>query len=118
MTLNQRIIEALSPLGLPVVPDVDTLHRDRCFVFHYDSGPTFYADNMPWMYTYQIQVHLFLPLGENSLAMVDKAVRALMAAGFSALEVTDSTDESGQHKVLSCEAAAIEEEGESVWLSG
>ncbi len=118
MTLNQRIIEALSPLGLPVVPDVDTLHRDRCFVFHYDSGPTMYADDMPWMYTYQIQVHLFLPLGENSLAMVDKAVRALTVAGFSAPEVTDSTDESGQHKVLSCEAAAIEEEGESVWLSG
>ena len=36
MTLNQRIIQALKPLGLPVVPDVDTLHRPRCLVFNYN----------------------------------------------------------------------------------
>ena len=36
---NQRLIAALEPLGLPVVPDVDTKHRPRVLVFNYDLLP-------------------------------------------------------------------------------
>ena len=65
MTLNQRIIQVLSPLGLPVVPDVDTLHRPRCLVFNYDLLPAQPADNRPTWYKALIQVHLYLPLGNE-----------------------------------------------------
>lgn len=116
MTLNQRIIGALEPLGLPVVPDVDTLHRERCFVFQYDEGPTAFCDDQPWIRTYQIQVHLFLPLGENGLALVEGADRALRSAGLGPVDVVDAADEGGQHKVLECEAQAVEREEGLVWL--
>ena len=116
MTLNQRIIGTLESLGLPVVPDVDTLHRERCFVFQYDEGPTVFCDDSPWLRTYHIQVHLFLPFGENGLALVERAERAQLAAGLGPADVVDATDEGGQHKVLECEAQAMETEEGLVWL--
>lgn len=116
MTLNQRIIQALTPLGLPVVPDVDTLRRERCFVFYYDEAPTLFCDNVPWLFTFQIQVHLFLPLGENGLELVERAAQALTASGLSCPDVVDATDENGQHKVLECEAQAMRGEEGYVWL--
>ena len=110
-----------------MVPDVDTLHRERCFVFQYDEGPTVFCDDSPWLRTYHIQVHLFLPLGENGLALVERAERALLAAGLTRnfvindnpdviVDVVDATDEGGQHKVLECEAQAMETEEGLVWL--
>lgn len=116
MTLNQRIIDALSPLGLPVVPDTDTGSRERCFVFSADQAPTFFCDDVPWIYNFQVQVHLFLPAGENGVALTQQAARALHGAGFTRPEVLDASDGSGQHKVLECETQALEEEGEYRWL--
>lgn len=112
MTLNQVIRAGLEPLGLPVVPDVDTQHRPRCFTFHYDLLPVQFRDNGPAWYQALVQIHLFLPLGENSLALVERTAHALVLAGLTWPEVVDGTDESGQHKIFECEALVpLQEKG-------
>lgn len=66
MTVNQRLIQALCPLRLPVEPEVDTRYQSRCITFNYDLLPVQFADNRPILHKALIQVHLFLPLTENS----------------------------------------------------
>ena len=116
MTINQRIIQALTPLGLPVAPDTDTESRERCFVFSADQTPTFYCDDAPLLYSFKVQVYLILPAEENGVVLLDRAVRAMAEAGFSRPEVVDAADENGQRKVLECETQAIEEDGTYRWL--
>jgi len=103
MTLNQRIIQVLSPLGLPVVPDVDTLHRPRCLVFNYDLLPAQPADNRPTWYKALIQVHLYLPLGNDGRELRRQVMEALVDAGMTWPEIIDATDDETQHKVFECE---------------
>ncbi len=103
MTLNQRIIQALKPLGLPVVPDVDTLHRPRCLVFNYDLIPAQPADNRPTWYKALIQVHLYLPLGNDGRELRRQVMEALVDAGMTWPEIIDATDDETQHKVFECE---------------
>ena len=109
MTLNQRIREALEPIGLPVVPDVDTQQRERCLVFNYSTLPTRHADDAPAFELYLVQVHYVCPSGWNSLEERRAVKRALFAAGFSWPEETpasDSTQKNGenkQHYVFECE---------------
>lgn len=103
MTVNQRLRTALEPLGMPVLPNVDTMHLERCIVFHSDLRPVQFAGNRPCWYIALVQVHLFLPLREDGVALQGQVVRALAQAGFSWPEVVDATDEEGQHKVFECE---------------
>ena len=103
MTLNQRIIQALKPLGLPVVPDVDTLHRPRCLVFNYDLIPAQPADNRPTWYKALIQVHLYLPLENDGREIRRQVLEALVDAGMTWPGIIDATDEETQHKVFECE---------------
>lgn len=104
MTLNQRLRDALEPLGLPVIPDVDTQHRSRCLVFNYDLLPAQYADNGPLWYRALIQVHLYLPLEENGLGLLREVAGVLAGAGMTHPDIIDATDEKTQHKVFECEA--------------
>ncbi len=90
MTLNQRIIQVLSPLGLPVVPDVDTLHRPRCLVFNYDLLPAQPADNRPTWYKALIQVHLYLPLGNDGRELRRQVMEALVDAGMTWPEIVST----------------------------
>ena len=103
MTVNERLIAALSPLGLPVLPDTDPGHRERCFTFNYDAQPYHWADDRPHYWRDLIQVHLFLPLVENGLELRGRAVTALVSGGFSWPEVLDLSDDDGQHYVYEVE---------------
>ena len=85
MTLNQRIIQALSPLG------------------NYDLLPTQHADNRPTWYKALIQVHLYLPLGNDGRELRRQVLEALVDAGMTWPEIIDATDDETQHKVFECE---------------
>jgi len=104
MTVNQRIIGALQALELPVVPQVDTRHRDRCVTFNYDLIPLQFADNRPNWYKALIQIHLLYPVGENSIPARRGILSALAAAGFTWPEVIDDSDETTQHFIFETEA--------------
>ena len=110
MSLNQRLIGALAPLGLPVVPDVDTGHRDRVLVFNYDLLPFQPVDNLPLWYRALIQIHLYLPLGENGVGLAGQVAAALAGAGMTWPEIIDATDEEAQHRVFECETIVRKDE--------
>ena len=109
MRLNQRIREALEPIGLPVVPDVDTQQRDRCLIFNYSTVGDFFSDDVPQFERCLIQIHYICPHGWNSLEERRAVKRALFAAGFSWPEETPASDstrkdsENKQHYVFECE---------------
>ena len=103
MTVNKRLIEALKGFGLPVVPGADTQHRDRCLSFCYDLLPAQCADNAPGFLRALVQVHLTLPLDEDSVALRFKLARALADCGFAWPEMVDASDGDAQHDVLETE---------------
>lgn len=103
MTINQRLRQALEPLGLPVVPGTDTGHRDWCVTFNYDLIPTQWADGRPLLSRALVQVHLFCPLSESPIGMRGRMAEALAAAGFSYPEAVDASDDNSQHIVLETE---------------
>lgn len=103
MTLNERLRKALAPVGLPVLPDVDTRHRERCVTFNYELLPCQFADGRPLYDRALIQVHLFLPLKENGLRLRGRVRAALAGAGFAWPEVVDATGAEGQHYVFETE---------------
>ena len=120
MTVNERLIGALSPLGLPVVPEIDTTQQERCLMFNYSAVGACYADDMPKFELYLIQVHYVCPSGWNSVAERKAVKRALFQAGFSWPEETSANDrsqtkrsEAKQHYVFECEWLEGIEDGTS-----
>lgn len=104
MSINQRIMAALSRFGLPVIPGVDTGSLERCITFNYDLIPAQFAGNRPAFYRALVQIHLLLPLPENSVGRRMEIAAALAEAGLTWPEIIDATDEHGQHYVFECEA--------------
>lgn len=100
MSLNQQIITALAPVGLPVRPHWDTGQLERCITFQYNLIPAHFAGNRPLCRRALIQVHLFLPLGENGLETRRALAAALAAGGFDWPEEVDASDGEGQHFVF------------------
>lgn len=110
MTLNRRLISALSAVVPEVAPDIYTGEASTYITFHYDLIPTQFAGNVPVFYKALVQVHLFLPLGENSLSRRGEIFTALVGAGFTWPEVINASDKDGQHFVFECEAATTKGE--------
>lgn len=113
MSINERIKEALSVLEIPVVPKVFQGDDERYIVFNYNTIPVDFADDGPEHERYLIQVHLFCPLGANSLSEMRKIKEALFEAGMTWPDVTDVSDKNGQHLVFECEIAEGTSYGET-----
>ena len=111
MTLNGKIIQALSGFGYPVVPDLYTGTAERYYTFNFDLIPAQFADGRPLFHRALIQVHYFCPLGDNSIKQRADTVKALIAAGFTypaEINATENEKQNGvepcQHFVFECEA--------------
>ena len=105
MSLNAELRRALACTGLPVVPHADARARNRCLVFSLTSVPAQWADNRPLLMMCLVQVHLFLPEGENGLSLRGEILAALNDAGWKDAEETDAGDGRQQHYVYECETA-------------
>lgn len=103
MTINDKIKRALAPLGLPVKAGVYQGNEVRYMTFNYDLLPCQFVGNRPIYYRALVQVHLFLPLGENGVVLRRQTAEALSGAGFTWPESIDASDEEGQHIVFECE---------------
>lgn len=110
MTLNRRIIAALSPAGLPVYPDIYPGKESSYYTFHYDLLPRQPADNRPLFYLALIQVHLHAPLKQDTVSLRGQTVRLLTGNGFLWPEIVNATDENGQHFVFETEIITQTEE--------
>ncbi len=82
MNVNELIKTALSPLGLPVIPDFYDGDADEYISFNYaDDYPCNFSDNVPENDYAQLQVHYFVR-GKSPHA-VRKRIRVLLhKAGF------------------------------------
>ncbi len=111
MSVNQRILAALRPLGLAVAPDS---HRpeegDTYITFGYNVRGDHYGDDAPQVEVYACMIHLWAPLGVNLLDTRQSIRLRLKSAGFSWPDEIDAGDEDGQHYVYDCEIA--------VWIGG
>ena len=103
MTLNERLIEALSVLKIPIDPNEYQGKAEQYLVFNYNTIPDDFADDEPEHERYLIQVHFFCRIETNSLSCAKKIKRALFEAGMTWPEMTDASDKEGQHLVFECE---------------
>lgn len=111
MSINERIIRALSPLGLPVTPDVHRVEDgDTYITFDFNVRGASYGDNVPQIEVSDVSVNLWAPSGKNVLQM-RRMIRFLLSdAGFTWPDEITASDEDGQHFVYECQI--------SEWIGG
>lgn len=112
MTANEKIIQALEPLGLPVTADFYGGGAKEYFTFNYaDDRAGDFGDDRPLHVVAYMQIHYFAPMEKDYLCIKKEARKALFEAGFTYPEVTDTTDlsEGTRHLVFEC---SIENEDE------
>lgn len=107
MSVEARIKTALDIFGDPV--EKSTLYAagkspGRYYTFACRSLGAAYGDDAPGCERWLVTVHLFAPLTDNCIQRVRETKRVLYSAGFTWPEMTDATDQDGQHYVLECEA--------------
>lgn len=106
MTVNQIIISAMQPFGLPVTADFFGGGNKEYITFNYvtDQGAVF-ADDIPTEDVLSVQIHYFLPASKDYLENKKEMRRALLAAGFTYPEVTVMMEPGNEirHIIFECE---------------
>ena len=83
MSINETIIQAVTPIVPVCVPDVyrpdagETPAEIYC-VFNYTESPVVFGDDEPQAIRYLIQLHLYLPLGKTPLRLKRQLRRAML----------------------------------------
>ena len=105
MTVNEKIIHALSGFGIKVTPDFFGDGSDEYFTFNYaDDRAADYGDDKPTHTVAYMQIHYFCQINKDYLQIKKRVRKALLEAGFSYPAVVDAT-ESGdkeRHLVFEC----------------
>ncbi len=105
MSVNQKIISALYGFGDPISPGTYQGDSERYFAFDYSTLGADFGDDAPRHERYLVQVHFFCPLSYNSVSRSKDIKRALFTSGFTWPEMTNASDQDGQHLVFECEMA-------------
>ena len=100
----QGALETVLPAD-QIYPHLYTGPLLRYIVWNYSVIPTLWAESRPGAARYLVQVHFYLPHKESPRAAILALQRALADAGFTWPDITDASDEDGQHWVLECEYA-------------
>lgn len=103
MSVDQALQTALTPMGIPVSPNIYTGEELEYIVTNYSTIPEVYADRAPHAARYVVQVHYLLPHGQNPNIMLQGISRALWEQGFTWPSIVNAGDSDGQHYVLECE---------------
>lgn len=98
MTINERIIAAVSPVVAVCVPDLYDPNQneavDEFCVFSYSEEDVFFADNKPMIRRYSISLVWAMPLKRESLSTKANLTAAIKKAGFDVQGVYNvSTEE-------------------------
>lgn len=105
MTINQRIIAAVTPLVPECVATIYEGDEPVYCTFNYNSVPADFADDEAEHEICLIQVHLYAPTGHDTLRLRRDIKKALHAAGMTWPTYTNASDKDGQHHVFECEIA-------------
>jgi len=112
MNINQTLRAALSPIA-PAEADAYEGRKGVYITFNYDTIPDDFGDDEPEHERVMAQVHLYAPLGVDTLNKRRAIKRALVSAGFTWPRYTNASDKDGQHHVFECETAR--EAGAAEW---
>ena len=106
MTINQKIIKALKPLGIPVTSDFFGGGNSEYITFNYvKDGAELFADNQPVEDISLMQIHYLLPSTKDYLEAKRKIRRAILEEGGTYPDVTVlmEPDNKTRHIVFECE---------------
>lgn len=107
MSVEARVKAALGAFGDPVEKSVFTTPaRDgpqRYYTFQCESLGADFGDDEPGSERWLVSIHLFAPPDENCVRRGRMTKRALFNAGFTWPQMTDASDQDGQHLVFECE---------------
>lgn len=110
MTLNEQIITAVTPVVPVCVPDLliteasETPPDEYC-TFRYDDLADALGDDSAHAMRALVQVHFLAPLRANTVETRRKLWTALAAVEeFSPADVTNASDQTGQHYVFEFDA--------------
>lgn len=105
MTVNEKIVQALSPFGLPITADFFGGGENEYFTFNYASDrPEDFGDGKPLCVVTSVQIHYFLPIKKDYLSIKKQIRNAIFAAGFTYPEVTHLTEgKTTRHLIFECE---------------
>lgn len=105
MSINSIIEGALTSITPEIAMDIYKGGSATYIAYNYSTSGANFADDAPQHEIYFVQVHFFCPLKTNSIATRKSIKQKLFAADFTWPEVTDATDDTGQHWVFECELA-------------
>ncbi len=105
MSIESRIKTALASFGYPTYPNIYTGSEPNYFTFNHNTFGADYGENKPQHEIALIQVHLICPNDFDSVATRKTIKKKLFEAGFGYPEMTDASDDTGQHWVFECQAA-------------
>ena len=110
MTLNERIIAVVTPIVPVCVPDLlvteagETPPEEYC-TFNYHELSDALGDNRAHAMRALVQLHYLAPLKANTVATRRELWQALAAVeDFTAPDITNATDQTGQHYVFEFDA--------------
>ena len=106
MNINKKIIDTLSPLGLPVKENLYTGNETQWIVFNYaDDRGDAYANDAPAVEVATMHIHLYAPLDFNYQNLKKQIRSLLFEAGFSYATVSTEieTDTRLRHLIFECE---------------
>ena len=100
--INKLLMDTLSPIA-PTSADVYDGGKSTYIVFNYNSIPDDFGDDAPGHEVFTVQVHLFCPLGINSLTLRREIKAAIHTVGFTWPAYINASDKDGQHHVFESE---------------
>lgn len=113
MTLNEKIIAVVTPIVPVCVPDLlvteagETPPEEYC-TFNFPLYADALGDDVAHLQRALMQVHYLAPLKANTVATRRKLWQALASVDeFTAPDITNATDQTGQHYVFEFEAVGL-----------
>lgn len=103
MNIEEKIVAAIRPVTTNIFPQEYSGASLEYCTYNYDSLPRLFADGRARRYVHLIQLHYCCPAETNSFEMRRKLLKAIVDAGFSSPEITDASDDAGQHWVFEFE---------------
>lgn len=105
MNINPILLKLKEATGLPVAPELYTGDAERYIVFNYSEMAVLYGDDDPIADTALVQVHLYLPCGENYMKLKEEIRNFLKQNGFNNIEIqsTVEPDMKYTHVIFECE---------------
>lgn len=103
MDIYERICTAVTPVVPVCVPVTYTGAAQEYCTFNVTDIPDAEGDNAPTQMRHLVQLHYYLPLDQNPILTKRALRQAVLAAGFTYPEETNSSDDDGYHYVLEFE---------------